>query len=324
MATPGLSPHEMEQRHAEIRDRLDALDAQYRGQQFPEHARAEWNDLNTERDRIRSTLAEVRVRREALREAAADPARQEPTDPPARRADDGVLPRDDPLGQSAEARSAALRVIEQHTRSDTFTPTAADRLERVVRASTLEARYVAAVGSPHYKRAFGKLIVHGPHDAYLRMTPQEHESVRNVTTAEEQRALSEGTGPTGGFGVPVDIDPTILLSSNGAINPIRQLARVFTTTTSKWTGVSGAMTAAYALEAAEATDQAPTLSQPVVNIQKAHTFCPFSIEVGVDYANLQNEIARLIADAKDVLEAQAFLTGAARHRTLLASSARPG
>ena len=78
------------------------------------------------------------------------------------------------------------------------------------------------------------------------------------------------------------------------------------------TGVaSDGITAAFETEATEVADGAPTLEQPVVNLEKAHVFVPFSIEVGQDWATLQSELARLFADAKDVLEADKFTNGTA-------------
>jgi HK97 family phage major capsid protein len=70
------------------------------------------------------------------------------------------------------------------------------------------------------------------------------------------------------------------------------------------------VTAAFAAEAAEAGDNSPTLGQPVLYAEKAHAFVPFSIEIGQDWAGLQAELAKLIRDAKDVLESEKFLTGA--------------
>jgi HK97 family phage major capsid protein len=66
---------------------------------------------------------------------------------------------------------------------------------------------------------------------------REAEAVQRVGELMLERALSEGT-PGGGYAVPVDIDPTILLSSSGEINSLRSVATIRTTTSNKWTGVS--------------------------------------------------------------------------------------
>jgi HK97 family phage major capsid protein len=72
---------------------------------------------------------------------------------------------------------------------------------------------------------------------------------------------------------------------------------------------SAGVSAAYAAEATETSDNAPTLAQPVISTEKAQAFIPFSIEVGMDWNGLQAEMAGLLQDAKDDLEATAFATG---------------
>jgi HK97 family phage major capsid protein len=297
------SADEVDERLREIRAELDAIEAQHEGRKFPQEVKDTWNTLYGELRELKETRDELARREVLLREAAADPNRQETTDPPPR----GSLSR----GLQDAVRDDALRVVDRHRNKDVLSSTAADRLDRIVRHAdpmNTEAKYLAAVGAPDYESAFGKLLLH-PQDAHIRMTPRELESVRTVTQVMSERAMSEGVTTAGGYGVPVAVDPTILLSSNGAINPIRELARTFTITTNKWTGVSGSVTANFTAENTEAADGTPTLAQPSVQVQKAQVFVPFSIEVGEDYVGLQQELAKIIADAKDVLEAQKFLDG---------------
>lgn len=122
--------------------------------------------------------------------------------------------------------------------------------------------------------------------------------------------MQVGVGASGGFAVPFALDPTILLTSGGAVSPIRELARVEQIVTDSWRGVtSEGVTATYAPELTEVGDNSPTLGQPVVNTAKGHAFVPFSIEVGMDWASLQAELVRLLTDARDVLDSTQFLTG---------------
>jgi HK97 family phage major capsid protein len=155
------------------------------------------------------------------------------------------------------------------------------------------ARRILATGSPTYKRAFGKVVVGAP------------------LTDSETRALSL-TGASGGYAVPYTLDPTIIPTSNGAVNPLRQISRVETISGSNtWRGVSsGAVTASRDAELSEVSDDTPTLAQPEVTVTKAAVFIPFSTEVGQDWGSLQSEMARLIQDAKDTEEATGFVTGA--------------
>ena len=96
-------------------------------------------------------------------------------------------------------------------------------------------------------------------------------------------------------------------SGSGALNPVRDVARVITVATRDWRGVSSDnVTAAYATEATEAS---PVLGQPTIFAQQARAFVPFSIGLGQDWDGLQNELVNLITDARSVLDATKFLTG---------------
>ena len=80
--------------------------------------------------------------------------------------------------------------------------------------------------------------------------------------------------------------------------------------TDQWKGVSSAgVTASYDAEAAEVSDDTPTLAQPTIDCAMGRAFVPFSIELGQDWSTLQQELAKLISDGRDVLDATQFLTG---------------
>ncbi len=156
-------------------------------------------------------------------------------------------------------------------------------------------------GSPTYRKAFWKTLAKQP------------------LTAEEQRKLSEGmqiernltAAGDGGITVPVQIDPTVLLTSNGALNPFRRVARIVRTTSYQWQGVtSTGITSAYALEGAAMSDNAPTLIAPAINPERASSFVPFTWEAAQDWGSLEGEMATMFADSKDVLEATKFAVGA--------------
>ena len=138
------------------------------------------------------------------------------------------------------------------------------------------------MAEPAYNNAFGKMVL-DPTTGHLRFSAQEVEAARRVSAIEAERALSVGVTTAGGFAIPFTLDPSVLLSSTGVISPIRQLARQETIGTDVWKGVSSAgITAAFAAEAIEASDNAPVLAQPTVDTAKAFAFVPFSIEVGMD------------------------------------------
>lgn len=210
-----------------------------------------------------------------------------------------------------EARDAALRAIDGHR--DTLTPAAADRLDAIVRGDdvrSLNARYLAAVADPAYLRAWCEIVADAS-GAHLRMSAEEQAAVHTVREIEAVRALAEGTLAAGGYAIPFTLDPSVILTSAGASNPVRRLARVVTIGSREWHGVSSdGVTASFSAELAEVADGTPTLAGPIIRAEKAHAFVPYSIEVGEDWGTLQSEMARLFADAKDNLEATKMLTGA--------------
>jgi HK97 family phage major capsid protein len=161
------------------------------------------------------------------------------------------------------------------------------------------AERILVTGSPTYERAFGKWLKRG---GFIGLSADEQ--------AVLSRALSMGSATSAQLAVPFTLDPTVILTSDGATNPIRAIARVETITGRAWEGVTSAgITVARAAEAAEASDNAPALAQPTVTPTRVQGFVPFSIESDQDWTQLRSEMTRLLQDAKDVEEATSFLVG---------------
>lgn len=199
-----------------------------------------------------------------------------------------------------EMRGRALKAIEIDRHMDDDQKQRATRLlERVDTRDGALSKHMLATGSEDYREAWGKLMT--------QTSP--------ILTAEEARAVETAramslTGNAGGYAIPFTLDPTIILTSNGAINPLRSIAKVVQIVTDQWNGVSSAgVTASFAAEGAEVADGAPTLAQPSIDVEKAHAFVPYSIEAGMDIANLSQEISEMFQDAKDTLEATKFVNG---------------
>jgi HK97 family phage major capsid protein len=309
----------IEQRIAEISDRLSEIDRAHTAQRFPAEVRTEWNALNQERDELKATRDECRTRlqtmREQLAEAAADP------NPDRRESGDGNTPisYNNPAtrrakvhdgSRAAVAHFDALRAIDAHDSilSSEAGDTLTDLIER--RDPTgVDSRYIAAVANPHYSTAFGKLV-RDPQTGHLRHTPQEVEAMRLVNEAKQERGLVGGVGAQGGFALPITIDPTLLLSSSGALNPVRTVARVETVGTREWRGVTtDGVVASYDAEASEVSDDTPVLVQPTALTATGRVFVPFSHELDDDWTSLQQELQRITADARDVLDSDKFLNG---------------
>jgi HK97 family phage major capsid protein len=257
-------------------------------------------------EELESELADVEDRTQRLTELAQRPGNREEG------ADFSHAGRPPDGDRASATLDGALRTIERHSNEHALRSEAADRLERLVRSADplgLDARYLEAVGDPSYNSAFGKMLA-DPLQGQLRFTPEETAAVQAVSQVEAQRGLVTGTGSAGGFAIPFTLDPSIMLSSSGALNPVRQIARVITIGTHDWKGVSSdGVTASYDAEASEVSDDTPVLAQPTVVTAMGRAFVPFSIELGQDWATLQLELEKLIADGRDVLDATKFLTG---------------
>lgn len=154
---------------------------------------------------------------------------------------------------------------------------------------------ILVTANPEYDRAFGKYV----------MGQQLNSHEENLIKA----AVSH-TGLGSETPVPVTIDPTVLLTSDGTINPLRQLARVVSITGRVWRGISSdGMTVAYEAELTQVGDQTPTFDTPEAEVQKAHGYVEFSIEVDQDWSQLRAELGTMFRDAKDTKEAEKFLHG---------------
>jgi HK97 family phage major capsid protein len=114
----------------------------------------------------------------------------------------------------------------------------------------------------------------------------------------------------GGYMIPLTLDPAVLLTSSGSINPLRQISRVVQTATDTWQGVTSAgVTAEWTAEAAEVADASPTLGSPSIPVYKGDAFVPSSFEVQGDALNFMCELGRLLVDGAEQLNATAFTTG---------------
>lgn len=303
---------ELRSRLTEIADRLAEIDKEYSGKRFSAEAKTEWNALFAERDETTALIAELETRQSQLTDAADTPLanREAGTSFHTRRA--GTATGDDIYDLSSyRARSAspeqerdllrdgAMRAVEmakfpheRANREDVQTHVANLLEKHGATDGGVLARHILATGSPVYKRAFGKALVGAP------------------LTDAETRALGSA-GASGGYAVPFIVDPTIIPTSNGVVNPLRQISRIETISgADTWKGISsGAVVASRDAEATEVSDDTPTLAQPTATVTKASAFVPFTDEIGADWVSLQSEMARLIQDAKDTEEATSFTTG---------------
>jgi HK97 family phage major capsid protein len=303
---------ERRRRVAELEQFLRDQHAEFGDDQLTAEARTQWDEASAELEGHRAALAELRRRDERLNVIGRRGVNVE----------DGTTfdrnVRRDPIGSiAADPRRRAdlddgLWSLERCKNLAGFNNERAGVIEKMLRTTDrdgLEARYLTAVSSPAYYSAFFKAMP-DPSRGHLAFTPEEGEAMRVVRQIENERALSDGTGSAGGFGLPITIDPSIVLTNAGVLNPIRELARVETISTYTWRGVSSdGIVTGFGPEASEASDNSPALVQPTITTARGFAFIPFSIEVGMDYPGLQEELITLLSDAKNVLEGSKFLLG---------------
>ncbi len=318
-------------RITEIDARLTEINSENAGAELRFDHKTEWDNLVTERADHKTAIEAQEQRNAVLANFAARPGALEPAvdeqrtgDPQRANLGDGT-PARTPSGQRSARGSGEdiydLTALRSASRSmDDYVARMRDNAYRALDAARFHgvnredaqkqvrhildtvddeqgsvARRVLVTGSPTYERAFGKALVSG--------------STLGLSS-EEARALSLGANTDGGYAVPFQLDPTVILTSDGVDDPIRSLARVEQITGKQWQGVTSAgVTVSRSAEAAEVEDNSPEFQQPTCDTSRVTGFIPFSVELDLAWPSLRAEITSLLADAKATEEASAFVIG---------------
>lgn len=197
----------------------------------------------------------------------------------------------------SEARDRALRAMDNRQSTGHLRSDQKDEIERQIRSSTDIARRILVTETDDYRSGFLKMVTRPNGAMYL--TDDERHAIQ---AWDEYRTMSEGTTTAGGFGIPVFIDPSIIMTAQGTDNPFLKIARQVDVNTNAWKGVNSAgVTWSFDAENVEVSDDSPTLAQPVVTVFMARGFIPYSIEVGQDYPSFANEMQTLLAEGYDEL-----------------------
>jgi HK97 family phage major capsid protein len=201
---------------------------------------------------------------------------------------------------NAELTSRARSAIETMPgASDRVRDAATNILETWDDKNATIAKTVLAASSPEYLRAFSKLAQNQGH----LLEEAEKRSVDQI------RAMSL-TNTGGGYLVPFQLDPTVILTANGSRNDIRKISREVVATGTRWNGVSsGAVSWSWDAEASQVSDDSTTFAQPTIDIFKAQGFVPISLEALEDEQNVASTVATLLAEGREILEAAAFILG---------------
>jgi HK97 family phage major capsid protein len=204
---------------------------------------------------------------------------------------------------NSEARDRALKLVEKEGKYN-LDATQMTQLEKHVRNSADIARRTLVTENEQYRSAWMKLVS----DPQPFLSPEE---IRAVEAWKEYRVASEGTTTAGGFGIPVFIDPSIILTAQGSGNPFLSICRQATVNTNAWKGINSAgVSWSFDAEGAAVSDDAVgDMAQPTVTVFMARGFIPYSIEVGQDYPDFAGEMARLLAEGYDELLVDKFSRG---------------
>ena len=198
-----------------------------------------------------------------------------------------------------ELRDASLKIIEE---SRYLSPAQQENAERRLYKGDggQIARKVVATESPEYRSAWQKSV-----------TGQEHllnDAERRAMV--EARAMEVGTTTEGGFGVPVLIDPTVMITDGQGLLSLMPYVTIKTINTNAWKGVSAGHTAwSFDAEEAEVSDDTSTFAQPTVSVHAARGFIPFSIEIEQDYPGFASEMSKLLSDGYMDLLAEKLAVG---------------
>jgi HK97 family phage major capsid protein len=285
---------------------------------------AEFDDLDEKRQRLMARnerLAKVRA-------AVADPTDSMRTEavpdghtpvPPVQGVRD-LNPYDTSTirGTSVHDLKARAKKIAEEARAvpDSYRQELTGKLEAMSDSTGALAQLTIVTSSDDYRSAYAKAL------AGLEQTFTTEEA-RAVATVEEYRTALSLT--QSGYAVPAVIDPTVVLTSAGVTNPFRQVARQVSITANSWKPItSGGVTASFDAEAAEVSDDSPTLAQPEITAYMARAFAIGSVEMSEDWAQVGAELTREFVDAKNTLEAGVFATGTGSNQPIGITKALDG
>lgn len=294
-----------------LRARLTEIDAELRNinteagdAALNEDQQTRWDTSFTERDQVVADLAaaeesEARAAKVAEQRAKFQSLQIGTTVP------DSAEITDVRSLSVGEARDRALK------RLDTARGVAGLSDEQMTKVSTLiRSRSLSSDGDK-----IARALLATETDAYRSAFMKGITQASPVFTPDEARAVLEAraaslTDASGGYGVPVTLDSSIVLAGQGYLNPFRRISRQVTITSDTWAGVSSAgVSWSFDSEAAAVSDDAPTLAQPTITPAQARGFIPYSIQIGEDYPSFAAEFGRLLMEGYEYLQATAFCTG---------------
>lgn len=307
-----ITREEKVSRIEEIKRETATLGTEYPGV-MPTEPQARWDGLVKEQDALQADVNAWDVRQARIEANAANtrmvetPVQGAPFNVIRRKSETDVYDVDAVLsdrGYTLEERSQALRdnamrAVETASFPISDRSRTQERIAGLIDYADVDDEIrslILRTGSPIYRRAFPKALLG------RAMTPEEQRAVGAVNVLA-----------TGGYAVPFQFDTSIIgIGAHTAVSPYRAACRVVTIAgTNTWEPLTAtAMTAAFAAEAAAASDSTPTFARPTFQVQTARAFSQVSMELLQDRPDLVSELGTLIGEAKDTLEETKFSLGA--------------
>lgn len=213
-----------------------------------------------------------------------------------------------PEKRAREIRSRAITIVEDNHGGYELSARAQEELTaRISHTRSKVARDIAELvvhtGSDDYRDAF-EAVLRDPADIAAMAEFQKRQK------ALLERAAIQTSGVSGAMHVPYQLDPTVILTNAGVVDPIRSVARnVQITGTDKWqANTSAGITATLVGESVAFTDNTPTFTSGAIQTYKAGAFAFGSWE-SMEDSGAADELPGMFADAKERLEAGYFATG---------------
>lgn len=302
--TRAMTLNEMKEQLVIAEARVDELNEEFRDAEFPETEQREFEGLEAEIPKLKKRIKTVEDRMAAVNAAAGSAGRVEGAPAFHKKEDaadlhDIVAIRNSASSyEDAKAKmlDAAKKIAERAKFATSERSEAKDYAIHLLdkdHTGDLAERFINN-GSELYERAWSK-----------------YAAGHNIggLTFDEQRALQLGSDADGGFAVPVELDPTVIWTSAGVVNPVRQLATVKTITGKEYQGVTSAgTTVSRSAEGAEFAENTFTLAQPTIRTERVTGYTTFTYEAEA-WNSIREEIVFALRDAKDREEAESFTNG---------------
>lgn len=304
----------MSDKLTELRSGVDYIDAELRNiheaagdESLDEATEARFNEGLAERDRLAAEADKLEQRMAVAERIGARPSGTEIGSGPD--AAPAFHREVDPFSAEYRAqvgdREAAKRAIGQN---DKMTDEGKGKASSMLaRSTTTEMRgierHILEFGSDDYANAFAKASL----GQEAEMTGSERAAWQRARSESRAMGLTDGSG---GYAIPTFLDPTIIDTRAGTLNPLRMISRVETITGDNWNGVtSGGVTVSYGTEFSVPADGAPAFQSPGITPAKGSGVVPISIEGYEDIVQAGSFVAQSFADKRDDLDAEKMVTG---------------